>query len=82
MSKEAKIYIFRDKSDYIKKITEDDIFNITGEKGSGKSFFGNIKDNDDSCIVIHLDTLFQPLGNKEHNFSNNVRNLLIKKIWR
>ncbi len=50
------------------------------KKVLAKVFFGNIKDNDDSCIVIHLDTLFQPLGNKEHNFSNNVRNLLIKNL--
>lgn len=79
MVKESKIYLFRDRVDYIKKITNDDIFNITGEKGSGKSFLGNMKENDSNCVVIHLDSVFIPLGSKEHNFSKEVRELLIEK---
>ena len=48
MKKESKLYLFRDRSDYIKVITSDNIFNVTGEKGSGKSFFGNMKDELDT----------------------------------
>lgn len=80
MTKESKIYILKDRPDYIKKITNDNIFNITGEKGSGKSFFGNIKDKDSNCIVIHLDSIFMPIGSKEHNYSNEVRELLLSKF--
>lgn len=79
MSKESKIYIFKDKTDYIKEITKDNIFNVTGEKGSGKSFFGNLKDSDDNCVVIHLDPVFEPLGSKEHDYSKEIRDLLIDR---
>lgn len=80
MRNESKIYIFRDRPDYIKKITNDDIFNITGEKGSGKSFFGNMKDEENNCVVVHLDSVFIPSGSREHNYSKEVRNLLIEKF--
>lgn len=80
MSKESKIYILRDRKDYILKITNDKIYNITGEKGSGKSFFGNMKDNDNNCTVIHLDSIFTPEGIKPHESSYKVRENLIKKF--
>lgn len=80
MSKESKIYIFRDRKDYILKITDEKIYNITGEKGSGKSFFGNMKDNDDNCTVIHLDPIFTPEGSKPHESSYKVREILTKKF--
>ena len=79
MSKESKIYIFKDRPDYIKKITNDNIFNITGEKGSGKSFLGNLKDKDDNLVVIHLDPVFTKEGNEYHKYSEELRNILIKK---
>ena len=78
MTKESKIYLFKDRNDYIKKITNDNIINITGEKGSGKSYFGINNDIEDN-IVIHLDIVFSPLGNKEHNDSLKVRKLLLDK---
>ena len=37
MSKESKILLLKDKNDYIKKITNDEITNVTGSVGSGKS---------------------------------------------
>ena len=77
MKKESKIYLFKDRQDYIKKITEDNIYNITGEKGSGKSYFGNGKDNLEECVVIHLDPVFTVEGNPKHDYSTEVRNLLL-----
>lgn len=79
MKKESKIYLFKDKEDYIKVITEDNIYNITGEKGSGKSYFGNMKDNDEMCAVIHLDPTFTPEGSKYHDYSSKIRKRLIDK---
>ena len=32
-----KIYLFKDQNDYIKKLTDDEITNIIGTKGSGKT---------------------------------------------
>lgn len=79
MTKEAKIYLFKDRPDYTKKITNDNIYNISGEKGSGKSFLGNMKESDESCIVIHLDPLFIEAGNKYHKYSSEVRKILLDK---
>lgn len=36
----SKIYLFKDRDDYKKKITDDDIINVTGSVGSGKSTYG------------------------------------------
>ena len=38
-----------------------------------------MKDEDDESIVIHLDPVFTPLGNDNHKYSKEVRDLLIKK---
>ena len=37
MSKESKIYLFKDRKDYIKKLTNDNVINVIGTKGSGKT---------------------------------------------
>lgn len=78
MKREDKIFLFRDRPDYVKKITDDDLFNITGEKGSGKSFFGENLDNN-SFYVVHLDSVFIPEGSSFHKESDDVKKMLIKK---
>lgn len=47
-----------DKEPYIKDITNDKIINITGESGSGKSYYTNKYINDDNYIVIDTDLIF------------------------
>ena len=37
MSKKSKLYLFIDRKDYIKKLTDDDVINVIGTKGSGKT---------------------------------------------
>lgn len=37
MKKNTKIYLLKDRSDYIKKLSDDDIINVIGTKGSGKT---------------------------------------------
>jgi len=49
---------FIDKKTYIKDITNDKVINITGESGSGKSYFSNKYINDDNYVVIDTDILF------------------------
>lgn len=58
---------FVDKKPYIKEITEDKIVNVTGESGSGKSYFSNQYLNDDRYIVIDTDFVFSdsPSDQKE-----------------
>jgi len=60
---ELYISICIDKDPYIKKITEDKIINITGESGSGKSYYVNQFINDDSYIVIDTDEVFSRYEN-------------------
>lgn len=54
---ESKIYLFKDKPDYIKKISDDDIINVTGSVGSGKSTYGRKYRNNPNYIVIGFDSI-------------------------
>ena len=59
MSKESKLYLFRDRKDYIKKMTNDDVINVIGTKGSGKTTSTLKYINDDNYIVINCDRLYE-----------------------
>lgn len=67
-----------DKEPYIKDITKDNIINITGESGSGKSTYTNKYLNDDNYIVIDTDELKEnrPIDNKN---SLEFREYLLNK---
>ena len=56
-----------DKEPYFKKITDDNIINITGESGSGKSTYTKKYLNDSNYIVIDTDLIFKdtPINNKD-----------------
>lgn len=49
---------FIDKDPYIKKLTKDKVINLTGESGSGKSYFSKDYINDENYIVIDTDMIF------------------------
>ena len=49
---------FIDKDPYIKKLTNDKVINITGESGSGKSYFSDKYIKDNNYIVIDTDVVF------------------------
>lgn len=75
---------FIDKDPYIKNLTNDKVINITGESGSGKSYFSDKYINDDNYIVIDTDLIFgdRPTNNKESLeirklFSNKSKDSLI-----
>lgn len=72
-----KIHLFRDREDYIKELTKDNVFNVTGEKGSGKSYFGISKEKD--YIVVHLDPVFTPEASEDSEYSKEIREYLIDK---
>ncbi len=61
------INLYVDKEPYIKNITNDKVINITGESGSGKSYFSDKYIKDDNYIVIDTDVVFsgRPSDNKE-----------------
>ena len=61
---ELLISINTDKEPYIKELSKDKVINITGESGSGKSYFSNKFINNDNYIVIDTDSIFE---NKQTN---------------
>lgn len=67
---------FIDKEPYVKKITDDKIINLTGESGSGKSYFSNKYINDPNYIVIDTDIVF---GSDP---SDNKKSLEIRKLFK
>lgn len=81
MSKESKLYLFFDRKDYIKKLDDDNVVNIIGTKGSGKttSTLGYIKNDD--YIVINCDRLFEmPMDNfEEDKYLSKIKDILKKK---
>ena len=46
------------KEPYIKKLTDDKIINITGESGSGKSYYAQQYQHNDNYIIIDTDDVF------------------------
>lgn len=65
-----------DKDPYIKKLTNDRVINITGESGSGKSYYSKKYLDDDNYIVIDTDIVF---GDRE---SSNKESLEIRELFK
>ena len=70
------INIFIDKNPYIKSITRDKVINLTGESGSGKSYYSNKYMNSDKYIVIDTDIVF---GSE---LTTNKESLELRKIFK
>lgn len=76
----SKIHMFKDQKDYIKKLTDDNIINIIGSKGSGKTTESKKYIDDDEYIVVNCDRLLELQESfKEDKELSNIRNLLKKK---
>lgn len=65
-----------DKDAYIKKLTDDKVINITGESGSGKTYYSNQYKNDDNYIVIDVDNLFDDNSDSK----SEIKKLFISKF--
>ncbi len=75
-----KIYLFKDQEDYIKDLTDDNIINVIGTKGSGKTTSSLKYIDDDDYIVINCDRLFElPSTEKEDKELANIRKMLNDK---
>lgn len=70
------INLYIDKDPYIKYLTDDKVINITGESGSGKSYFSDKYIKDDNYIVIDTDVVF---SDKD---SNNKESVELKSIFK
>lgn len=71
------INISIDKEPYIKEITNDKIINITGESGSGKSYYTQQYLNNDNYIVVDTDEIFDKPTNNQACI--DIREMLNKK---
>lgn len=76
-----KINFYRDKPDLIVKVTEDEITNVTGSVGSGKSTYGKKYQNNNDYVVIGLDGIS---SDKALNTLNDdmieLREVLLRKL--
>lgn len=63
-----------DKDPYIKIITDDKVINITGESGSGKSYYSTKYKNDDNYIVVDTDNIINEGNDSE------LKNVFEKKF--
>ena len=75
MNNDLHIDLYIDKEPYIKDITNDKIINLTGESGSGKSYYSDQYINDDNYIVIDTDIVF---SDKE---SDNKESVELRSIF-
>ena len=76
----SKIYLFKDQDDYIKNLTDDNIINVIGTSGSGKTTFSLKFIDDDDYIVISCDRLFKlPTTEKEDKELTSIRKMLNDK---
>ena len=76
-----KIYLLKDKKDYVKKLTNDNIINIIGTKGSGKTTSSLKYIDDDNYIVIVSD---RNCKNNEFVLEKNIHKLekYIKNVFK
>ncbi len=81
MSKESKLYLFKDRNDYIKKLTNDEVINVIGTKGSGKTTSTLKYINNDDFIVINCDRLYEMPTDKvvEDKYLTEIKDMLKKK---
>lgn len=61
------INLFIDKEPYIKQITKDNVINLTGQSGSGKTTYAKEHFNSDEYLVVDTDDIFS-----DNRFSNSV----------
>ena len=67
---------FIDKDPYSKIITNDKVINITGESGSGKSYYSKKYTNDNNYIIIDTDIVFSDKA------SDNIESIELRKIFK
>lgn len=74
---ENKIKIIKDKKDIEIRCTEENIINITGMIGSGKTTKANPYRNDKRYIVISLDCLYR--GQDKENSNTSI--VIARKLF-
>ena len=82
------ITLTQDKEPYIKELTKDKIINLTGESGSGKSYYANQFRNNSNYVIVDTDELFKKNDDSnttikelrmffKNKYGNNIPDLII-----
>ena len=72
--------LFKNQEDFERKLTDDNIINIIGTKGSGKTTLSFKYIDDENYIVVNCDRLLElPSNEKEDKELSNIRNMLNEK---
>lgn len=69
ITSDLDIEIANYKEPYIKELTKDNIINLTGQSGSGKSYYAKEHFNNDNYLIIDTDDVF---SNKRFNNSKGI----------
>ena len=75
------ISLYVDKEPYIKKLTDDNIINLTGQSGSGKSYYASTLDKD-KYIVIDTDDIFSESRFSETNGINKELGVMFREKYK
>lgn len=75
------ISLYVDKEPYIKKLTDDNIINLTGQSGSGKSYYASTLDKD-KYIVIDTDDIFSESRFSETNGINKELGVMFRDKYK
>ena len=76
----SKIYLFEDQEDYTKVLTDDEIINVIGTTGSGKTTLSSKYIDNDDYIVVNCDRLFElPSNEKEDKELKSIKKILNDK---
>ena len=65
-----------DKEPYIKKLTKDKIINLTGQSGSGKSYYAKQTFNSDEYLIVDTDEIFS-----EKRFINSLQEVKLRILF-
>ena len=75
------ISLYVDKDPYIKKITDDNIINLTGQSGSGKSYYASHL-NKNKYLVIDTDDIFSENRFKESSGINKELGIMFRDKYK
>lgn len=75
------ISLYVDKEPYIKKITDDKVINLTGQSGSGKSYYASSLDKD-KYLVIDTDDIFSESRFNESSGINKELGIMFRNKYK
>ena len=81
MKEEYKINLFKDKKDYRKILTSDNVINVIGTKGSGKTTLTLKYISDKDYVIVSSDKLFEigDLTVDDDKVLKDIKEMLVSK---